>query len=136
MESEVATGNEVTTTEVRKWDRLGMWLSAVCALHCLVTPFITLSLPFWVYSIHYSPVHLAIAIFIIPIGLYAFWNGYKRHHNKWILLLGCFGLAFLSIALTGPSTRNQLRWNDILTLIGSGFLISAHLWNRRGLKRL
>jgi membrane protease YdiL (CAAX protease family) len=126
---------ENTTTEVRKWDRIGVVLSAVCALHCLVTPFITLSLPFWVYSVHYSPVHLALALFIIPIGLFAFWNGYKTHKNKFIFALGAVGLVLLTAALTGPSSRNQLRWNDISTLIGSFFLLTAHILNRRRLKQ-
>jgi hypothetical protein len=121
--------------EVKKWDRVGVVLSAICGLHCLVTPFLTLSLPFWVYSIHYSPFHLAIAIFIIPIGLYAFWNGFKRHQKRGILILGILGLVLLSVALTAPSSRNQLRWNDIMTLVGSVCLIAAHIANRRALKR-
>ncbi|RYG29576.1 MerC domain-containing protein [bacterium] len=120
--------------EVRKWDRVGVVLSFLCALHCLVTPFIALSLPFWVYSIHYSPFHLAIALFIIPVGIYAFWNGFRRHRQLPILILGLSGLVLLTLALVGPSTRNQLRWNDIVTLIGSGLLIAAHLLNRRALK--
>ncbi|MBC7371922.1 MAG: MerC domain-containing protein [Bdellovibrionaceae bacterium] len=121
--------------DLKRWDRVGAILSALCALHCVVTPFVTLSLPFWVYSVHYSPVHLALALFILPIGLYAFWNGFQRHQNKLILGLGIFGLTLLAAALTGPSSRNQLRWNDILTLIGSFSLVIAHILNRRELTR-
>jgi hypothetical protein len=121
--------------ERKKWDRAGMFLSAICALHCLVTPFISLSLPLWIYSIHYSPVHLVIALFIFPVAIYALWNGFKRHENKMILGIGGLGLFLLCIALIGPSNRNQLRWNDIMTLIGSFCLVSAHALNFRVLRK-
>lgn len=121
-------------TELKEWDRTGALLSSLCALHCLVTPFVTLSLPLWVYSIHYSPVHLFISVFIFPIAIYSFWTGYKRHENKLILLLGGFGLILLSIGLISPTSRDQLRWNDVMTIIGSIALVSGHFLNRRFLQ--
>lgn len=120
--------------ELKEWDRAGALLSALCALHCLVTPFVTLSLPFWVYSIHYSPVHLFISVFIFPIAIYSFWTGYKRHANKLILALGSVGLVLLSVGLIAPASREQLRWNDIMTIIGSICLVTAHFLNRRYLQ--
>ncbi len=124
-----------STIETKKWDRTGIFLSSLCTLHCLITPFITLSLPLWVYSIHYSPVHLFISIFIVPVAVYSFWSGYKRHKNKIVILLGGLGLFLLCIALIDPSTRNQLRGNDIKTIVGSLLLISGHLLNRRSLQK-
>lgn len=121
-------------TELKEWDRTGALLSSLCALHCLVTPFVTLSLPLWVYSIHYSPVHLFISVFIFPIAIYSFWTGYKRHENKLILLLGGLGLILLSIGLISPTSRDQLRWNDVMTIIGSVALVSGHFLNRRFLQ--
>lgn len=121
-------------TELKEWDRTGTLLSGLCALHCLVTPFVTLSLPLWVYSIHYSPVHLFISVFIFPIAIYAFWTGYKRHLNKLVLAFGGLGLVLLSIALISPSSRDQLRWNDVMTIIGSLSLIAGHFLNRRSLQ--
>lgn len=121
-------------TEIKEWDRTGAFLSSLCALHCLVTPFITLSLPLWVYSIHYSPAHLFISVFIFPIAIYAFLKGYKRHASKFVLFLGVTGLLLLSVGLIAPSTREQLRWNDVLTILGSLCLIAGHYLNRRFLK--
>lgn len=123
-----------TKAEIKEWDRTGALLSSLCALHCLVTPFVTLSLPLWVYSIHYSPVHLFISVFIFPIAIYAFWKGYKRHASKTVLLLGTTGLLLLSVGLIAPSSREQLRWNDVMTIIGSLALVTGHYLNRRFLK--
>ncbi len=121
--------------DLKEWDRTGAFLSALCALHCLVTPFVTLSLPLWVYSIHYSPVHLFIAVFIFPIAIYSFWMGYKKHAHKSVLFLGGFGLFLLSVALISPGSRDQLRWNDIMTIVGSIALFLGHFFNRRFLLR-
>jgi hypothetical protein len=123
------------TLSVRKWDRVGSWLSALCALHCLVTPFITLSLPFWVYTLHYSPVHLAIALFVIPIGIFSFWQGYQRHGKKGVVMMGALGLSLMMVGLISPSSREQMRWNDMMTLAGSFLLIGAHGLNRWFLQR-
>ncbi|MGZ3798385.1 MAG: MerC domain-containing protein [Pseudobdellovibrionaceae bacterium] len=120
-------------TETKKWDRTGVLLSGLCALHCLVAPFIAYSLPLWIYTIHYSPFHLFISIFIVPVAFYSFWLGYKKHKSKKVLILGGLGVFLLSIALIGPSTRTQLRWNDIMTFVGSFFLITGHVLNRRSL---
>lgn len=123
-------------SDEKKWDRVGIFLSSLCALHCLVTPFVSLSLPLWIYSIHYSPVHILIALFIFPVATYSFWMGFKQHESKMILLLGGFGLFLLCIALIGPNSRNQLRWNDIMTLIGSLCLVVAHAMNFYSLRKL
>jgi drug/metabolite transporter (DMT)-like permease len=125
----------LASKEVGRWDRVGSWLSALCALHCVIAPFVTLSLPFWVYTLHYSPVHLALAIFVIPIGTYTFWHGYQHHQKKSIVAIGLAGLVLLTIGLLSPRTREQLRWNDILTLTASVLLIIAHALNRWTLRK-
>lgn len=126
----------INSSEDKKWDRWGIFLSSLCALHCLVTPFVSLSLPLWIYSIHYSPFHLAIAFFIFPVAAYSFWVGFKKHEKKQILLLGGVGLFLLCFALIGPSSRNQLRWNDFMTLVGSFCLVVAHALNFHNLRKI
>lgn len=130
-----ASSDAQSTKYLSVWDRVGGWLSAACAIHCLVTPFITLSLPFWVYTIHYSPVHLAVALFVIPIGIFAFWHGYRKHGKAHVVALGVLGLGLMLVSLFAPATREQLRWNDLMALSGSCFLIVAHGLNRWNLQR-
>jgi len=133
LKSERGPAKEIQ--EKKTWDGMGIFLSLMCAAHCLATPFISLSLPLWVYSIHYSPVHLAMVIFIFPIGVYSFWTGFKKHDRKSILGMGWLGLALLALALLNPSSRNQLRGNDLMTLTGSFFLITAHALNFYGFRK-
>lgn len=113
-------------------DRWGMSLSLLCAIHCMLTPFVILSVPIMArYYLAHPFFHIAIALFIIPIGLLAFTSGYKHHRNLWVYLLGVPGLFIIVIT---PYFVHALRydWNEPLIMtFGSILLIAAHLINRR-----
>jgi hypothetical protein len=114
------------------WDRIGMGLSILCALHCLVTPMIILSIPFLArYYLAHPLFHFLLAAAIIPVGLVAFFSGIRHHHNWWVLVLGLPGLALV----TGTPYMvhiQHLPWNEpFLMVVGSLLLVSAHLLNRR-----
>lgn len=114
------------------WDRLGIVLSIVCAIHCLLTPLIILSLPIMARYYLANPFfHLVLALLIIPVGLFAFIVGYRHHHKINVLLLGIPGLVFVAVV---PYAVHQLGMNLNETqymILGSVLLISAHWINRR-----
>lgn len=114
------------------WDRIGMGLSILCALHCLLTPVIILSIPFLArYYLAHPLFHFILAAAIIPVGLVAFIAGLRHHHNWWVLVLGIPGL----LLVTGTPYLvhvHQFEWNEqALMVIGSISLVMAHLINRR-----
>jgi len=114
------------------WDRIGMGLSVLCALHCLLTPVIILSIPFLArYYLAHPLFHLLLAAAIIPVGLIAFAAGIRHHHNWWVLALGLPGL--LLVAGTPYMVHVQnMNWNEqALMVVGSVLLVSAHLLNRK-----
>lgn len=88
-----------------------------CAACCL-TP-----LDFWI--------HVGLLATVAPLGLVAWGAGYRHHRRIGVLALGTFGVLLLSTALL---IGNQLfggRGEQVLTVIGSICMVSAHLWNRR-----
>lgn len=114
------------------WDKLGMGLSILCALHCLLTPMIILSIPFLArYYLAHPLFHLILALAIIPVGLVAFANGIRHHHNWWVLVLGLPGL----VLVTGTPYMVHIQnmpWNEQWVMVlGSLLLVSAHLLNRK-----
>lgn len=114
-----------------RWDKLGIFLSSLCAIHCLVTPLLVLALPVMGEFFEQEWVHLAMALFVVPVGLFAFWSGYKHHRQQKVFALGVLGLSMVGGASVAPHEWVEFWGTDIITVIGSIFLIVAHVLNRR-----
>ncbi len=114
------------------WDRIGMGLSVLCALHCLLTPLIILSIPFLArYYLAHPMFHFILAATIIPVGLVAFGAGIRHHHNWKVLLMGIPGLILVSVTPYLVHIQNWPLNEQVLMVIGSVLLVWAHLLNRR-----
>jgi hypothetical protein len=130
--SENSNQTDSTDVVVIRLDRVGMILSMICLVHCLMTPVLLISLPILArYYIAHPLFHLVLALLIIPVGLVAFYSGYKHHHNFWVLLLGAPGL----VIITGVPYlvhQMQLPLSEVLFMsIGSIMMLSAHWINRK-----
>jgi carbon starvation protein CstA len=111
-------------------DRAGVYASALCFVHCLVTP-IVLSLS--AVTAHFLPseehTHRTMAVIVTLLGAGALGSGYRRHKQRSILMLMAVGLAFIFFgAYFGD--RLPHHWNEIaITLCGSLCMIIAHRLN-------
>jgi uncharacterized membrane protein YfcA len=111
-------------------DRIGVFASMACFLHCLAMP-IVLSL-LTVYA-HFLPseerTHRILAVFITVIGVLALLTGYRKHGRYSVLILMSCGLLLVcSGAFFGD--RLPSHWMEVLiTLAGSSCLILAHRIN-------
>ncbi|MFP5519487.1 MAG: MerC domain-containing protein [Bdellovibrionia bacterium] len=113
------------------WDKVGILISGFCALHCVATPFLIFSLPALGYAFEHPLFHFLLALFVVPVGVFAFYQGYKQHHQKGILLLGFLGLFVIGAMAAVPHAWLHVVGHNTLTLVGSGILILAHVLNRR-----
>lgn len=117
--------------ETDRWDKVGVALSGLCAIHCLVTPLLALAVPVLGEMFEQPWVHILMALFVVPVGLFAFYSGYRHHKKKYILAMGCVGLALVGAGLSSPFIGLGFSGHDVLTISGSIFLITAHTLNRR-----
>lgn len=120
-------------------DGLGVFLSQLCLAHCFLLPAVLAVLPS--LDFHAVPggeaLHFAILLLATPTAIYALLSGYRFHRGPFPLALGVLGLGSLwagsaleaSHALVSHSTAH---W---IGALGSGFLIIAHLANRRQVTR-
>jgi peptidoglycan/LPS O-acetylase OafA/YrhL len=111
-------------------DQIGMWTSALCVIHCLLTP-VLLSIS--AVSAHFLPseerTHRTLAVAIAALGAIALVRGYRRHRSLRVLVLMVVGLVFI---FAGAYWGNRLPSHAaevIVTLIGSAFMIAAHRTN-------
>lgn len=111
-------------------DQLGVWASAFCVLHCILTP-VVLSLS--VVSAHFLPseerTHRTLAVVIATLGALALVKGYRTHRRLRILLLMTIGLACIFAgAYWGDHLPSHLA-EVLVTFTGSAFMIAAHRLN-------
>lgn len=111
------------------WDRLGISTSILCMLHCLLTPLLVIFIPVLGQYFSHEWFHAVIAVVVIPVAVWALWNGYRLHKNKRVLWLGTPGIIIVCLAMfTGI---HDLRYEFALMLVAGLLLTSAHYINLR-----
>jgi hypothetical protein len=113
-------------------DRLGICLSGLCLIHCILTPFVLLALPsLAVASFENEGHHLLheVLLVILPVlALAAFIPGFRRHRDLRVFYWSVPGIALLAIAVT--IFHDNMWIQSGITISGSIFLIRAHVLNR------
>lgn len=113
------------------WDQVGITVSSLCFLHCAITPVLLLTLPWMGEHFHSHYFHVFIFVLVLPIGLYAFFQGYGHHRKTKVLWLGIPGLLLVTTAAFLPHEISEMIGEELLTVFGSVLLIAAHYFNRR-----
>jgi len=111
------------------WDRLGIGVSAICAVHCLSIPVLVSLLPLWpVHTGLQGWVHPVTLLLLLPITYFA---ARRSHWDQRITtLLGGGILLVLSGWLIGHYWLGLVS-EILLTLTGSILLILGHWRNYR-----
>ncbi|MGK0400649.1 MAG: hypothetical protein ACJASJ_000802, partial [Candidatus Azotimanducaceae bacterium] len=80
-------------------DRIGVFLSATCLLHCLTLPVLLTIAPITQTGLmDEQTFHLVLLWFILPVSLIALGIGCRQHKDLIIVLLGGTGLSLLLFA--------------------------------------
>jgi hypothetical protein len=112
------------------WDRLGIGLSGLCALHCLLMPVALSVLPLWpaLQALH-AWVHPALLLLMLPVLGGALHRARGTGHVTTAVLLG-LGFLVLVGAWWGHDTWGAVG-ERIGTVTGSALLIAGHVLNWR-----
>lgn len=117
-------------------DVVGAGLSVLCMLHCLL-PIVLLSAgtSFGMHevasSMHSEWLHFMFLLPIIGLLVYSIPSAYSNHKNPIPAVIAVIGSVLLVTAIVlGGDAETPL------TMVGSVFVIGAHLLNRREIKSL
>ena len=131
----IDTGLDCTlvSPQLERWDRLGIWISSVCALHCVATPLALALIPMVGLRLgEYAEVfHVLVALTLLPTAFFAFLRGFRHHHDRMTIGLGILGVVILMLAIALHEIWGNPLLHTAVNLIGSLLLISGHLRNRR-----
>ena len=109
-------------------DRLAIALSALCLLHCLAIPLAVLAAPAvtaWLSGTE-TAMHWALLALAVPLSIWAYSRGYRRHGGVAATVLGGLGLALM---LVGVSHLLATNWEIPLTLVGVVMVSVGHGMN-------
>lgn len=117
-------------------DRLGIIASAVCFVHCMVTPVVLSLSAVWV---HYLPsderFHRLMAITVAGLGGLAAAAGYRRHRRVRVLVLMGGGLSLIFAGAWFGNLMPSHLTEIVTTMSGSCLMITAHLFNHTFCKK-
>ncbi len=112
------------------WDKMGICASTVCLIHCLATPFILILYPASdLFFIESEIVHQVLGLIVISSALFAVYPHCHRHGHKDILALAFSGAFFIILGIFSHDLPEYMSHG--FTILGSIFLISAHVKNIR-----
>ena len=119
-----------STAKVFSLDTFGIASSSLCALHCLLVPFIIAALPLMAGRIAESDyTHQFLALFVVAFALLAIIPGYIKHRNKLVLLAAGLGLSLVLFATYDKAASTQMEL--LLMTMGNLLMLSTHYINRR-----
>ena len=115
-------------------DNLGITISSICAVHCVLLPMIFLIAPYSFLASH--EFHEALIYFILPCAFIAFVLGCRRHKDIKVAAMGTFGIILLGSALLMHDIFHSDQHSEefmtvLITVLGSILLIFSHLRNRK-----
>lgn len=111
------------------WDRLGIGISAVCTIHCLLFPALVAILPLWPAASHlYEWTHPVFIALLVPTVWFA---ARRSHFNKRVTRLLVSGLLLVVFGWLLGHLWLGFLIEILLTVAGSGFMIIGHILNYR-----
>lgn len=112
-------------------DKAAIFLSAVCAIHCLVLPIILILVPpiSGLMSFSDEAFHQWLLFAVMPISVFAVISGFSAHRNKQVAMIGVVGMLFLiGAVLLGHDLLGE-HAEVVLTVIGSALIAFSHYKN-------
>ena len=115
-------------------DNLGITISSVCAIHCVLLPAIFIIAPYSFLASH--EFHEALIYFILPCAAIAFILGCRKHGDIKVAIMGTLGVMLLASSLLFHDIFHADQHSEelitmLITVAGSLMLILSHLRNRK-----
>jgi hypothetical protein len=111
-------------------DKLGIWASALCVVHCVVTPvLISVSAVFAHLIPGEEKTHRTLAVGVAALGAIALIKGFRTHGRRRILGLMALGLGLIFAGAFYCDRLPSHGYEVAVTMTGSVLMIWAHRMN-------
>jgi MerC mercury resistance protein len=122
--------NTLSRTSTFSADNLGVWASALCVVHCVMTPvLISMSAVFAHLIPGEERTHRTLAVGVAALGAIALVKGFRTHGRRRILGVMALGLVFIFAGAFYGGRLPSHGCEVAVTMMGSVLMISAHRMN-------
>ena len=119
-------------TQTHFLHKMGLWISMLCAIHCLAMPFLIAALPFISKDIISEQAEQMLLIFSAGMGLVILLRDYWVHRNPFPLVLLAISFVFNGFAFFVVHEHGINVW----IILGALFLTLAYFVNWKKHKRV
>ncbi len=88
-------------------DKVGVFLSVLCAIHCAITPVLLLLAPAFGGIWAHPASHWLVALAVIPLAGISIFRGYVNHGRNWIPVWGILGMTLILVGAVLPYLENN-----------------------------
>ncbi|WP_179640547.1 MerC domain-containing protein [Tunturiibacter empetritectus] len=111
-------------------DSLGTWASALCVVHCAITPvLISMSVVMARFIPGEERTHRTLAVGVAALGVMALVKGFRTHGRRRILGTMALGLGFIFAGAFFGGNLPSHGCEVAVTMTGSTLMICAHRMN-------
>ena len=110
-----------------RFDRAGIVLSGLCAVHCVLGILIVSVLGLGGGALLAPQIHEIGLALAVAVGTIALGAGFARHGRPAPLALGAIGLSLMAMGLLVQHGLGEA----VLTICGVSLVAAAHVWNLR-----
>lgn len=109
-------------------DRLGIWASSLCALHCLLLPLLLPAVPLVSATMFAQDwFEKTILIISLVVGFWALFSGFYRYHRQ---LYPLYSLAMGGFIYWNKDIFGEA-WEPLTIAVGALLIVAAHVVNLR-----
>jgi hypothetical protein len=118
----------------RRWDCAGMLAAAICAVHCLIMPWLIAAAPLIGAALLPESTEAVLLTASLGISSYAMTSGSVGTRRRWppILLLACGAATLLAVRAIG---EDESALERLCVVCGAGCLVWGHALNVRSSRR-
>tara|TARA_B100000749_G_scaffold280223_1_gene275333 strand:- start:41668 stop:42105 length:438 start_codon:yes stop_codon:yes gene_type:complete len=123
--------------KVRIWDKVGLFASSLCIVHCLLFPLLMIVFPSITVAMGWDEefTHELLLAFIVPAVTFAVYSGYRIHKEIKPMKYMVVGFLFVFFGTMHGFGLIDHDLEPIFVLIGSVLMVRGHFLNSHHCKR-
>lgn len=107
---------------------LGMTASALCLIHCVLTPILIMIFPLLFADSSHNHRYEIFFILLLAMASITFWQGYTLHRSRRSLSMAGVGFILLVCSLL---IKTHPAISIVLSTLGAVCMLLAHYWNHK-----